>query len=163
CGLAASAGALRFAGRSCRCWSGPGRRYPARGAPSPGRTGPSCLPRQDQTARNRYSSGAPSSFACVVATGRAGAWTGPRPPAGRGVTLSPELAAARHEPTSRPVRAVARLLRQEGLVLLLLLGVGLALVAGGGVLEALLLRGLIDVGRDLGLREQRLGAAGGFL
>jgi ABC-type bacteriocin/lantibiotic exporter with double-glycine peptidase domain len=81
-----------------------------------------------------------------------------RPP----VTLSPELAAARAEPTSRPLHAVARLLYRESL-LLVLLGAGLTLVAGGGVLEALLLRGLIDIGRDLGLRQQRLGAAGFFL
>jgi ATP-binding cassette subfamily B protein len=77
--------------------------------------------------------------------------------------ISPELAAARAEPTSRPLRALARFLRGEGLLQFVLLAVGVAMVAAGSVLEGLLLRGIIDVGRDLGLREQRLGASGFFL
>ena len=74
--------------------------------------------------------------------------------------LSPELAAALAE---RPISAlghIAALLRQDGwLSPALILGAAL-LAAGGAALEAFLLRGLLDLGRELGSPEQRLLALG---
>jgi ATP-binding cassette subfamily B protein len=77
--------------------------------------------------------------------------------------LGPELAAALAEPRSRPVRQSLRLLRGTGLASTLALGLVLALAAGGAVFEGLLLRGLLDLGRDLGLVEQRLLAVAAIL
>jgi ATP-binding cassette subfamily B protein len=77
--------------------------------------------------------------------------------------LGTELAAALAEPRSRPIRQLFRLLQGAGLVFTAALCLGLALVAGGVVFEGLLLRGVLDVGRDLGLVEQRLLAVGAFL
>jgi ATP-binding cassette subfamily B protein len=76
--------------------------------------------------------------------------------------LSPELAAARAEPASRPLAALFQLLRQHGLLVFVLLFIGLLLAAGCTVLEAVLLRGAIDLGRDLRLVQQRLLAVGLF-
>lgn len=71
--------------------------------------------------------------------------------------LGPELAAALSEPRVRPVRQSLRLLRDAGLARHAPgLGLVLALAAGGAVLEGVLIRGALDVGRDLGLVEQRL-------
>jgi ATP-binding cassette subfamily B protein len=84
-------------------------------------------------------------------------------PAGKPLQLSPELAAARAEADARPLRALLPLLRGEGWSCWTLLAVGLFLAAAGTVLEAVLLRGLLDVGRDLTLVEQRLGAIGFLL
>lgn len=77
-----------------------------------------------------------------------------------GAASSRELAAAFAEPPPRPVREVLGLLRGEGALSWAALGAALAVAAFATTLEALLLRGAIDVGRDLGLIEQRLGAAG---
>jgi ATP-binding cassette subfamily B protein len=77
--------------------------------------------------------------------------------------LSPELAAALAEPPSRPGRTLLRLLRGAGVPAFLFLAVGTALAAGSTILEALLLRGALDLGRDLGVAEQRLQAVGFFL
>jgi ATP-binding cassette subfamily B protein len=77
--------------------------------------------------------------------------------------LGPELTAALQQPASRPGREALRLLRGTGGLAWLLLGVGLVLVAGGTVLEAVVFRSLLDLGRDLGLVEQRLAAAGCLL
>jgi ATP-binding cassette subfamily B protein len=83
-------------------------------------------------------------------------------PAASGPTaLGPELAAALAEPPSRPGRALLRSLR-VGRFTYVALGAGLFLAAGGAVLEALLLRGALDLGRDLGLMTQRLQALGVF-
>jgi ATP-binding cassette subfamily B protein len=77
--------------------------------------------------------------------------------------LSPELAAARAAPVSRPLQTLWQLLCGQGVLPFLLMAVALSLAAGGAVLEAVLLRGVIDIGRDLKLIEQRLQAIGGFL
>jgi ATP-binding cassette subfamily B protein len=77
--------------------------------------------------------------------------------------LSPELAAALAEAPSRPGRVLLNLLRGGGVLATLFLAIGLALAAGSMILEALLLRGALDVGRDLGVAEQRLQAVGFFL
>jgi ATP-binding cassette subfamily B protein len=81
---------------------------------------------------------------------------GPKP-------LSPELAAARSQPASRPIHTLFRLLGGHGWLFFVLLAAGLGLAAICGVLEAVLFRGVIDVGRDLGLVAQRLDAVGFLL
>ncbi|MGA2257385.1 MAG: cysteine peptidase family C39 domain-containing protein, partial [Thermoguttaceae bacterium] len=74
--------------------------------------------------------------------------------------LNAELAAAVAQPGSQPGRELLRLVRGAGLMTFLALAVLLALVAGFAVLEALLLRGVIDIGHDLTLVGQRLEAIG---
>jgi len=74
--------------------------------------------------------------------------------------LSPELVAALEEPPSRPGRELLRLLCADGLLTPTILVAALLLAAAGLVVEGLLWRGLIDLGRDLGLTGQRLGAMG---
>lgn len=76
---------------------------------------------------------------------------------------SPELMAALTEPPSRPGRALLRLLRQDGALAPAALLMALALAAGGVILEAVLFRGLVDLGRELGLAGQRLAAAAALL
>lgn len=78
----------------------------------------------------------------------------PAPPA------SPELAAALSEPPARPGRELLHLLREEGWTAPALLAAALAVAAGGVLLEALLFRGLFDIGRSLGPLTQRLGWMG---
>ncbi|MBI1914946.1 MAG: ATP-binding cassette domain-containing protein [Planctomycetes bacterium] len=77
--------------------------------------------------------------------------------------LGPELAAAVAEPAVRPSRLLSRLLRGAGALSFLALAAGLLLAACGTVLEGVLLRSLIDLGRELRLAEQRLLALGCFL
>ena len=77
--------------------------------------------------------------------------------------LSPELAVALAESPSRPGRELLQLLRGDGVLAFVVLGGGLAIAAGSLLLEALLLRSIIDIGHDLGLVTQRLEAAGCFL
>lgn len=72
--------------------------------------------------------------------------------------LSPELAAALAEPPSRPGRTLLRLVREGGAagpaaLVLALLAAGL-----GVAFEALLFRAFFDLGRELGLADQRLAA-----
>jgi ATP-binding cassette subfamily B protein len=66
--------------------------------------------------------------------------------------------AALAEPQRPPGRALLRLLRADGLLAPTALLAALALAAGSVVIEVMLFRGLFDLGRDLGLIEQRLGA-----
>jgi ABC-type multidrug transport system fused ATPase/permease subunit len=77
--------------------------------------------------------------------------------------LSQELAAALADPSVRTGRTLLALLRGESLAAGLILAAGLVLAAGGVVFEALLLRAVIDIGRNLRLIEQRLSAIGAFL
>jgi ATP-binding cassette subfamily B protein len=79
-------------------------------------------------------------------------------PAGTPAALNRELAVALAEPASRPARALCGLLRGAGGLQFVGLAIALPLVAATAVLEAVLLRGLLDARRDLGLTEQRLGA-----
>lgn len=72
--------------------------------------------------------------------------------------LSPELSAALSEPPTRPAGVLLRLLREGGsagpaALFLALLAAGL-----GVVFEALLFRGFFDLGRELGIADQRLAA-----
>jgi ATP-binding cassette subfamily B protein len=89
----------------------------------------------------------------------------PAPERNRNVpaAAAPGLAAVLGEPASRPARTLLRLVGGTGLLGLVVLALGLVLAAGGGVLEALLLRAVLDAGRDLVLPAQRLAAAGAFL
>lgn len=73
-------------------------------------------------------------------------------------TLSPELAAALREPPPGPIRELLNLLRHDGLGAPAVLAMVIALAAGIPVLEALVFRGLIDMGRLLGLPAERLTA-----
>jgi ATP-binding cassette subfamily B protein len=77
--------------------------------------------------------------------------------------LSPELAAARAQPASQPGRTLVRLLERSAWLSCLLLAMGILLAAGSGVVEAVLLRAVIDIRRDLGLVEQQLEAVGVLL
>lgn len=87
---------------------------------------------------------------------------GPSEPAVSPGPLSPELAAALAEPRNRPGCDLWRLLRADGLFTPLALSVALGIAAAGLVLEALLFRGLLDIGRELNLTTQRLAAIGGL-
>jgi ABC-type bacteriocin/lantibiotic exporter with double-glycine peptidase domain len=77
--------------------------------------------------------------------------------------LPPELLAALQEAPSRPGREMLRFLREDGLLAPLALLLALAASSAGVVIEALLFRGLLDLGRDLKLMEQRAGAMAGLV
>jgi len=72
--------------------------------------------------------------------------------------LSPDLSAVLSEPPSRPGRDLLRLLGTDGLAVPLALVIALAMGAGSVAFQALLFRGLFDVGRELVLNAQRLAA-----
>jgi ATP-binding cassette subfamily B protein len=74
--------------------------------------------------------------------------------------LPPNLAAALDEPRSHPARDLLRLMRQDGLLVPSALALALAAAAAAGLLEALLFRSLLDVGRSLGIFGHRLLALG---
>jgi ATP-binding cassette subfamily B protein len=74
--------------------------------------------------------------------------------------LAPELAAALEEPPSRPGPVLVGLLRADGLLAPAALITSLLLVSSGVIIEAMLFRGFLDLGRTLGLPTQRLGALG---
>jgi ABC-type bacteriocin/lantibiotic exporter with double-glycine peptidase domain len=71
--------------------------------------------------------------------------------------LSPELEAALREPPVRPARELLRMLREDGVLTPVSLVLALIAAAMGGAVEALLLRGLLDIGRQRGPAEQRVG------
>ena len=75
-----------------------------------------------------------------------------------GATLSPELVAALEEKPVHPGAELLRLLRADGLLAPTALILGLALAATGIVIEALLFRGLLDLGGQLATAEQRVTA-----
>jgi ABC-type multidrug transport system fused ATPase/permease subunit len=77
--------------------------------------------------------------------------------------LSPELAAALTEAPSRPGRDLLRMLKQDGLLAPGALAIALAAATGGVLLEAVLFRGLFDIGAALGLAGQRLAAMAALL
>lgn len=72
--------------------------------------------------------------------------------------LSPELLAALEEQPVRPIRELFRMFSADGFLPPLALLSALVLAAGGVIFEALLLRRLLDVGNELVLSRQRLGA-----
>ena len=77
--------------------------------------------------------------------------------------LSPELVAALEEAPSRPGRELLRLLAADHLLAPSALLVAFAIAAAGVVFEAVLLRSLFDLGRELAIAGQRLGAMGVLL
>lgn len=77
--------------------------------------------------------------------------------------LPPELVAALEERPARPGLELLHILRADGLFSPLVLVFAVALAAAGTVVEALMLRGLFDVGRELNLSGQRLGAVGALV
>ena len=78
-------------------------------------------------------------------------------------SLSPELAAALREKPVRPLAELGRLLRDDGLLAPVALVATLALAATGVMTEALLFRGLLDLGGQLATAEQRLGLMAALL
>jgi ABC-type bacteriocin/lantibiotic exporter with double-glycine peptidase domain len=79
----------------------------------------------------------------------------PEPPSRQ--DLSPELIAALDEPDAEPGRELWRLLGEDGLLAPLALIAALGLAATGVITEALLFRGLLDLGTQLATATQRLG------
>lgn len=75
--------------------------------------------------------------------------------------LPPELAAALTEPPARPEFEIWRALRQDGLLLPALVVLALLAVAIGGILQAILLQGVLQGGLGVFANEQRviIGAA----
>ncbi len=73
--------------------------------------------------------------------------------------LSPELAAALTEPPMRPMAELVAILREDGVLAPLAILVALAVATVGAGVEAILFRSLLDVGRQLGPIEQRVGGA----
>ncbi len=72
----------------------------------------------------------------------------------------PELVAAAAESPARPLRALLDLVRGEGLGVPAATLLGMAAAAAAVVVEAVLLRGLFSLGRELGLVGQRVTAIG---
>jgi ATP-binding cassette subfamily B protein len=70
--------------------------------------------------------------------------------------LPPDLQAALTEPTYRPEWAVWQALREDGLLNPILLTLALFLAAAGVLVEALLFRGVIQIGLSLSLVSQRI-------
>ncbi|MFL6236766.1 MAG: ATP-binding cassette domain-containing protein [Thermoanaerobaculia bacterium] len=73
--------------------------------------------------------------------------------------LSPELAAALSEPPARPGRTMLKLLRAGGAAGPAALVLALVTAGLGVAFEAILFRAFFDLGRPLGLADQRLAAA----
>ena len=90
----------------------------------------------------------------------------PEVPTGKVATsssLSPELLAALEEPPTRPLKELLQSLRADGLLRPPALAAALFIAASGRLLEIVLFRGFLDLGRDLGLTDQRLGAIGALV
>ena len=78
-------------------------------------------------------------------------------------SISPELAAALAEKPARPGRELWTLLRQDGLPVLAMVVLALFTASAMVAAEAILFRGLFEVGRELVTQGQRLGALGALL
>lgn len=77
--------------------------------------------------------------------------------------ISPELASALHEPTPNPWPRIQALLRMDGLAIPSIMLFALLIAVVGVTLEALLLKGLLDIGDTLGLVSQRIDAMNALL
>jgi ATP-binding cassette subfamily B protein len=86
-----------------------------------------------------------------------------RAPRGAGAAVPPEVQAALEEKPERPGVALLRLLRADGLLQPSALLAALLFSACGAAVEALLFRGLLQVGHDLALARQRAVAIGALL
>jgi len=78
-------------------------------------------------------------------------------------SLSPELRAALKEKPIRPGRELFGFLARDGFLSPMLLSAALAMASASVVIQALLFRGLFDLGRDLGLAGQRFEVMGAIL
>jgi len=76
--------------------------------------------------------------------------------------LSPELAAALKEKPSSPELEILRFLREDGLTVPGILILSLLMSVMGVTVEAMLFRGLIDIGQSLNPVSQRIGAFAGL-
>ena len=85
---------------------------------------------------------------------------GPKPAA---AGLSPELDAALRERPVHPARELLTLLKQEGLVTPVVLSAAMLAASAGLMIEALVLRGLFELGRYLPLAGQRVAALAALL
>jgi ATP-binding cassette subfamily B protein len=80
--------------------------------------------------------------------------------------LSPELVRALEEPPPKPLREILRYVGGDGAsgaalrAAIVVAAIGAAI---GGVLEAVLLRGVFDIGHELGVVQERLGAMGALV
>ena len=72
--------------------------------------------------------------------------------------LSPDLIAALEEPPAKPGRELLKFLKADGLLAPFALFLALLLSSFTVFIEALLFRGLLEIGAELALPEQRLGA-----
>jgi len=77
--------------------------------------------------------------------------------------LPPELVAALQEKPAKPGRELLKLLRQDGIFAPSLLLLALLSASAAVILEAVLFRGIFDLGRDLGLSGQRMGAVAALI
>jgi len=77
--------------------------------------------------------------------------------------LSPELVAALEEPQTRPGFELVRLLAADGVLTPVSIVTALLLATAGVILEALLLRGLLDLGHEIGLPLGRMAVMGVLL
>ena len=84
-------------------------------------------------------------------------------PAEPALQLSPELVAALAEAPARPGQELLKLLCADGALAPRALFLALGAAAAGVVIEALLFRGLLEIGHELSLTGQRLGALGVLL
>jgi ATP-binding cassette subfamily B protein len=74
--------------------------------------------------------------------------------------ISPEIAAAIEEPPHRPMRELFHMLRADGLLEPAVLIEALFLGSAAVLIQAILFRGVLDIGRDIDLADKRLIAAG---
>ena len=72
--------------------------------------------------------------------------------------LPSELAAALAEHPSRPGRELCRLMREDGILAPSVVAAALVLAGAGVVLEAVLLRGFLEIGRELPFLGERIAA-----
>ena len=77
--------------------------------------------------------------------------------------LSADLVAALEEPPARPGRELLRMMQADGFLAPAMVLMALLMASAGVVFEAVLFRGLLDMGSLLGLSEQRLGAVAALL
>jgi len=76
---------------------------------------------------------------------------------------SPELRAALEQPPARPGRELLHMLRADGIFTPVAIMAALALASGAVIVEAILFRGLLNLGQSLGLASQRLEAIAAVL
>ncbi len=77
--------------------------------------------------------------------------------------LSDSVAATLHEAPVRPFRELVTMLRADRALSIPVVVAATALASVAVVVEALLFRSLLDIGRDLGVSEQRLAAIAGLI